>query len=78
MPTSDAQKRANEKWRANNKEKFDTSRKASTKLWRKKHKDEYLKKNSTYVDTYTMKWKDYHAETRRFRKILFDGFVPIE
>jgi hypothetical protein len=73
LPTTEAQKRAMAKWREKNQVKFNASRKASSKLWRQNHKEDYLKRNGVYVDNYAAKWKNYLAETRRLRKILFDG-----
>lgn len=71
MPTSEAQKRANIKWRLSNKEKFNAISNKAIKKWRVNHKDEYLKKNKVFVDVYAAKWKDYIIETKRLRKILF-------
>ena len=78
MPTSESQKRANTKWRLNNKDRFNMITNKAIKKWRKEHKDEYAKKNNIYVMKYTEKWKEYYAETQRLRKILFDGFIPVD
>ncbi len=77
MPTTEAQKRAMAKWKAKNHDKYESSVKKAKKLWRQNHKEEYLAKNNIYVHTSISRWKDYNTETRRLRKILFDGYIPL-
>jgi hypothetical protein len=59
MPVSEAQKRANQKWRQSNRDK--------SRLLTSKHMK--ISRN---------KWYDYNNEVKKFRKILFDGFIQIE
>lgn len=58
MPVSEAQKRANLKWRQANREK--------SRVLTAKH-----------MRTSRNKWYEYTQEVKRFHRILFDGFVPI-
>lgn len=62
--TSDAQKKANQKWRENNKDKYNAICLASTKKYNENHKDKIkLKQNGYYL---------YRKETERLRNVYLN------
>jgi len=68
MPTSDAQKRASIKWRANNREKHNAYSLEKTKLYQSKHKEEISNKKKIiycYKNSF-----DFEKERKLFLRIL--------
>lgn len=68
MPTSDAQKRAIRKWRANNHEKHNAYSLIKTKLYQSEHKDEISNKKKI-IYAYK-KYFDFESERKLFLRIL--------
>jgi hypothetical protein len=46
--------------------------------WRQTHREQYRSMTLKHVHASRNKWHDYNNEVKKFRKILFDGFIPIQ
>lgn len=54
------------------------SQKLAIKKWRENNLQHYREITLRHVHTSRAKWYDYNNEVKKFRKILFDGFISVQ
>lgn len=72
MPATEAQLRANKKWRENHPEKFRATRNRAVKQWRENHLDEWYEAHKEYCKKSNFRRYHWRKAQVEFFNILFD------